>query len=254
MELELVDVPSEHFLCDRYRAGSLTSSRELIDVYRALKSQQPDVSFLFTLDDLGQACYTSMHAKSSHNLDEIEGFDLSTLGPECFDEGGHKGYLTSKSELFIREANYLRGVRDTSLADVLSKQISPYEVSVDDFVSANENIAGILDEEIYVLAVERPHGYQALYAFPNGYFSCDLNPFETFVMAKHMQEQFGYVLVGIGASRLAFLAEEKLEESGVHRLLSFLRELYACEWDEDMHASAKDCVTRGGLLVLRYTE
>lgn len=254
MELELVDTVSEDFLCDRYRVRSVTSSRELIETYRALKSRQPTVSFLFTLDDLGQACYTSMHAKTFYDLDEVEGFDLSQLGPECFEEGEHKGYLTSKAELFIREANYLRGLQGTSLEDVSSKQISPYARSIDDFVSANENIATVLDEEVYVLAVERPHGYQALYAFPNGYFSCDLNPFETFVLARHMEEHFGYVLVGIGASRLAFLASQKLEASEVRHLLQFLRQVYASAWNDSMHAVAEEYVARGGLLILRYTE
>ena len=254
MEFELIEAPSEHFLCDRHRVDSPTSSQEFIDTYGALKAHRPDASFLFTLDDLGQACYTSMHAKGAHDLDDTAGFDLSGLGPECFEEGRHRGHLTSKSELFIREANYLKGVRVTSLDDVLAKRLSLFDESIDDFLSANENIAGVLDAKTYALAVERPHGYQALYAFPNGYFSCDLNPFETFVMARHMQEQFGYVLVGIGASRLAFLPSGPLGPSGVQGLLSFLSRLYASDWDDEVHASAKDFVGRGGLLVLRYTE
>ena len=254
MELELIDLPSEHFLCDRYKLKRPTSSRELVDAYCRLKARQPNVSFLFTLDDLNQACYTSMHAKNAFGLDDTEGFDLSGLGPECFEDGEHKGYLTTKNELFIREVNFRKGILSVSLEDVLAKQVCPYDESVDDFVSANENIACVLDEKVYGLAVDRPHGFQAICAFPNGYFSCDLNPFETYVLAQHMQEQFGYVLVGIGASRLAFLAAEKLDELRVQSLLSFLAQLYASEWDQTLHDLAKGYVTRGELLVLRYTE
>lgn len=252
MELEFESGPSEDFLCDRYRVLSLADTADFVATYRALKAAKPDCSFLLTLDDLGQACYTSMHAKQRYDLDHTEGHDLSTLDPDCFEDGEHQGWLTTRQELFIRRGNIEARLGQASLADVVGKGITLFDASVEEFISANESILNCVDEDAFLLEVELPHSYQAIYAFPNGYFTDDLNPFENVVLARHMADEFGYELVGMGASLVAFLPEQALDEETCSRLVAFLESVYAASWDGQVPRLVRQYVEAGGLLVLRY--
>lgn len=240
MELEFVTGPSDDFLCDRYAVLSLADTPDFVASYRALKAAKPNSSFLLTLDDFGQACYTSMHAKERFALDR---------GDESSDDGSG---LTFRHELFVRRANIEAHLGQASLDQVIAKGILLFDASVEEFISANENIVNCVDEEAFLLEVELPHSYQAIVAFPNGYFDDDLNPFENMLFAKHMADEYGYELVGMGASLLAFLPEQPLDEAACASLVALLRAVYAARWDERVERLARQYVEAGSLLVLRY--
>lgn len=254
MELELITGESENFLCDRYKVTNLSSQEELLVSYKRLAEEVPDHAFLVTLDNLDQACYTSMHAKMAHHLDDTDGHDLSSLSAVCFKDGEHKGYLTSKEEFFIRKSNFLKRCSDISIDDAFKKEIGLYEESIDDFIEANNNILSIMDERVFILKVPVENSYETLFAFPNGYFSCDLNPFETYLLSKHMQQEFGYRLMGIGASYIAFIRTRKASEIQIDQLTEFISKMYSDDVDSDIASALKSLIRDQEILVLRYIE
>ncbi|WP_137937574.1 hypothetical protein [Chitinivorax sp. B] len=113
----------------------------------------------------------------------------------------------------------------------------------------------ILDQPPYILLVPVKHNYETLYAFPNGYFSCDLSPFENWLLAKYMEVEFGYRLMGLGASHIAFIRPNELDEVQVDKLIDFLLRLYPNHDEEDNLPNLLGQIIRQQkLLVLRYVE
>ncbi|WP_256573700.1 MULTISPECIES: hypothetical protein [Pseudomonas] len=45
-------------------------------------------------------------------------------------------------------------------------------------------------------------------AFPNGYFTSDLDPAKNFAVARHFSEAHGYELMGVGAFYIGFIRAE----------------------------------------------
>jgi hypothetical protein len=81
-------------LCDGVTAHDLSSFAALLALHARLQAEHPKVRVLATLDDLGQACYTSGHATEAVELDDVAGHDLSGLGDDVFEDGEHRGYLS----------------------------------------------------------------------------------------------------------------------------------------------------------------
>jgi len=243
------------YLCDVYEAEKYDSQTELLDDWRALGNMFPDSRILLTLDDLGQAQYTSMHSKGSHDLDETEGYDLSSLDAICFENGEHVGYLSSKSEFFIRLGNFEKLCKESSLEQIVQeKNLLLNDESLSELISAQENWVSILDDSIYAFIAIVNTAEDSLAAFPNGYFSSDLSPFENHALCRHLRENYDYSLMGIGASYLALIRETKLDTSRASDLTDLLLKLYgekAMNWIE-LVMSKKD--ESQHVLVLRYTE
>jgi hypothetical protein len=243
------------YLCDVYEAEKYDSQAELLEDWRALGNMFPDSRILLTLDNLGQAQYTSMHSKGSHDLDETEGYDLSSLDEICFEDGEHVGYLSSKSEFFIRLGNFEKLCKESSLEQIFQeKNLLLNDESLSELISAQENWVSILDDSIYAFRAIVNTAEDSLAAFPNGYFSSDLNPFENHALCRHLRENYGYSLIGIGASYLALIRETQLSPTQTSGLTELFLKLYgekARSWielvmnknDESQH-----------VLVLRYTE
>jgi len=90
--------------------------------------------------------------------------------------------------------------------------------------------------------------------FPNGYLDSDLNPFENHTLCKHLRENFGYQLMGIGASYLALMRESALSHTQMVALAELLLKLYgekAERWIKLIREQANESLH---VLVLRYAE
>ncbi|PXX46584.1 hypothetical protein [Undibacterium pigrum] len=243
------------YLCDIYEAEKYDSQAELLEDWRELGDMFPDSRILLTLDNLGQAQYTSMHSKGSHDLDETEGYDLSSLDAICFEDGEHVGYLSSKSEFFIRLGNFEKLCKESSLERIFQeKNLLLNDESLSELISAQENWLSILDDSIYAFRAIVNKAEDSLAAFPNGYFSSDLNPFENHALCRHLRVNYGYSLMGIGASYLALLRESQLSPSQASDLTDILLKLYgekAMSWIELVMNKKEESQH---VLVLRYTE
>ena len=111
-----------------------------------------------------------------------------------------------------------------------------------------------MDKEAYLLKVPVNYSYESIYAFPNGYFSCDLSPFENFHLAKHLEENYGYHLFGIGASHISFIRASKLTDKKNHNLLAFLMKIYSNDGDVELSDFFKETILNQEVLTLRYSE
>lgn len=230
----------------------LTSFEELMHIYQKFKQDNPDKTIIFTLDDVYQAEYTSTHAKMYHNLDEVEGFDLTNLDDSAFEDGEHIGYLSTPTEFFIRKENFLKQAQKINFLSACNKGLMIDEKEILLLKKVHQSPFLYLDKEIVlkIIQVEKP--YEAFVGFPNGYFFSDLDPFENYALAKHLFENYQYELFGIGASLLGFIRKMPLEKPQSQQLVSDLVQLYEVEPIIENHLL--EIIEKGNFLFLKYTE
>jgi hypothetical protein len=245
------------FLCDGLSARRVASFAGLLDLQQRLQGERSTVRVLASLDDLGQACYTSGHSADHHGLDDTEGHDLSGLSPEAFDEGEHQGYLSTPSEFPIRLANLRRLAADVGLDQIVG--VLPWNTDDDanDLVSINRDpdaTLQIADENpVVFLYAPVEIGADAIAAFPNGYFSSDLDPMQNYALARHLEAKFGLVLFGIGSRFLGFRRATALTDHAAEQLCAELVGLYSDAPPEAAQTLAR-LITGRTWLLIRYTE
>ena len=127
------------------------------------------------------------------------------------------------------------------------------EINDDNFKFYNQDITNILDEEVYLLEVPVKNFYEAIIAFPNGYFEDDFTPFENYFLSQMLEEKFGYTLFGIGASSLAFYREEPLNEALIQKLAKKLSKIYRAD-EGSYYSLFEDILNTRKLLVLKYVD
>ncbi len=253
--MELIDSPNEDFLCDRYRLNEKQSTTDLLALLNKLELDNPGYKFLLTLDDFGQASYTSMHSKMSFDLDNTDDFDLNALPIECFEDGEHMGYLSHKDEFYIRRGNIEKQLEKVTFEGLCAKGISINNADYDEAIeSFKYDLASLVDDYAFILKVPTDVSYEAIYAFPNGYFTCDLNPMENTFLAKLLQEQFFYEVIGMGASYIAFKRSKDLEEKEKLELIETLNQIYNEDFDLKLRNELLNTISSNEVLVLKYTE
>jgi hypothetical protein len=239
-------------LFDRYIIENLSSFDELMEVYQEYRQQHAGKTILLTLDDLGQAEYTSVHSIMFNDLDETAGYDLSGIDPACFEEGEHIGYLSTPSEFFIRKENFLKKTVDVDFLAVCDRGLTIDENEVSGVVKIMRSPIAYLDKQIIlnVVPVEKP--YEGIFGFPNGYFQSDLDPFENFALAKYLYEKYELMLFGIGASLLGFIRNDKWEAQQARELIHDLSQLYNTE--ESVLEQLLEPIQNSHYVFLKYIE
>jgi hypothetical protein len=242
-------------LCDGLTAYHLASFAEWLDLHARLQAERPDCHVLASLDDLGQAAYTSGHATDSFDLDATTGHDLSGLDPAIFEDGEHPGHLSTPAEFPIRLANLLKQAVDVGEIEGLLYWGTPGDEN--DLVTINRDpghaLAIAKEQAVIFQYVPAASAADALAAFPNGYFSSDLNPMQCHALAAHLEARYGFALIGIGSRFLAFRRAEPLPLETADRLAGELTALYAATPPGAAAALASLLGGRAWLL-FRYTE
>ena len=239
-------------LCDSYLIENLESFEELIEVYNLHKEKNPEKTIIVTLDNLGQAEYTSVHSTMSNDLDVIEGYDLSGIDKECFENGEHLGYLSTPSEFFILKENFLKQVKDVDFLAACDKGLTIDEDELAILEEINQSPFDFLDKEIILRIVPVKNAYEGVCGFPNGYFASDLDPFENYALAKHLFEKYGLELFGIGASFLGFIMNRTLDVQEVQELGVDLSNLY--DTTPELLEKLLKITQAKGYLFLKYVE
>lgn len=246
-------------LCDGVTAENVPDFASLRALHSRLQAENSEKRVLMTLDDPGQAAYTSGHSIETHRLDDTEGHDLSALGPECFEDGEHVCYLSTPAEFPIRLANLKASAAGVSFDDAcgvlyweggaVGGPIFPDTVMFEPDAALWRNKS----DQIFVQFVPVTRAADALAAFPNGYFHCDLDPLQNYALALHLEERHGMALFGVGASYLAFRRDDALGGDEAEALARDLVKLYM-EAPEDAVARLRNALTGKDWLLLRYTE
>jgi len=213
-------------LFDSYLIEGCDSFDKLLEVYQEFKMNNPDKSIIITLDNLDQAEYTSTHAILFNNLDNIEGYDLSNVDSAAFENGEHIGYLSTPSEFFIQRDNFLNQTKKVDFSEACNRGLSMETKEISTLEKVNASPIQYIDKKIIVKVVPVKNSYEAIAGFPNGYFSCDLNPFENYALAKLLSEKYGYELFGIGASLIGFVNDNFLYDHQRKELIKDLAKLY----------------------------
>jgi hypothetical protein len=244
-------------LCDGWTARGVTSLPGLVAILRDLQAQSPACRILATLDDPRQAAYTSGHTIGSHNLDRIDRHDLSALPPEAFENGAHVGYLSTPAEFPIRLANLLEQVKSTSLKESCGLLAWAQADSDNGLITANTDpdaaMSLVTDGLSFIQRVPVARAADALAAFPNGYFTCDLNPMQTHALACYLEEAHGLSLFGVGASWLGFWRDTPIDAPQAQALAKALTRFYA-ETPTEAAAAFATMMTGRDVLIVRYTE
>ncbi|MDR6624455.1 hypothetical protein [Caulobacter segnis] len=227
---------------------------DLLAQHARLQGENPRVRVLASLDDLGQAGYTSGHCVEAHDLDSVAGHDLSGLSAEVFENGEHRGYLSTTAEFPIRLANLVEHARSVQLAQVCG--LLDWEGDGADLVTINRDPDAALeiDREAKVLFQFVPveHAAATIAAFPNGYFASDLNPMQNYVLAQHLEARYRLALFGVGSRFLGFRRSDPLGEDDACALATELGALYTDTPRGAADALARLVVGRDWLLI-RYT-
>lgn len=252
-KLEVADTRRE-IICKSFLITEIDAFEQLIDIYDEYALKFPEAALLVSLDNLGQALYTSMHATLTHDLHDIEGHDLTNVEPAAFEDGDHIGYLTTESEFFIVEENFKTKAKDVSFLDACAKGLGLDNDEIDSLEKLHRTPASVLDEQVTLWVVPVSDPSLALCACPNGYFSCDLNPFETYALAKHLNDSYGYHLFGIGASCMGFRRKTPLSRDLAAALGRDITRLYNCQDDDEKFERILHIVENHDYLFLKYVE
>ena len=245
--------------CEGVIAENLGSFEALCETYLDLQQNHPDKHILVTLDSPYQAIYTSVHAIHKHHLDDIEGHDLSALPPECFEEGEHLGYLTTEAELPIRLANLHALCAQVSFEDAFGVLYweggDPKSPALPDalILDPDAALAPELVREFHFQIVPVGKAADALVALPNGYFSSDLTPMQSFAIAQHFEGAHAMKLFGVGASNLGFYRNRALDGDEAHALAQDIAKLYS-DAPGDAIERLSDALSGKKWLLLRYSE
>jgi len=241
-------------ICDEYLCSDFQSFEEILEQLTVFENTTPGHTALATLDDLGQAQYTSMHATLFEDLDATKSHNLSNLPPETFEDGEHLGYLSTKSEFFIREANFLSKAKATIFEDIFSRHLTITDEEINTLEQVHANPLKYIDSEILIkVSPVRPSAL-GIISFPNGYFSSDLNPFENYILANHLEENYRLQLCGIGASLLGFKNNHKLDTQTALKLGSELAKIYHRENDPTVIERFAKLVKAHDYFFIKYVE
>ncbi len=241
-------------LCPTVLITDIDAFAQLMAVVDEYAEKNPDASVLISLDDLGQAHYTSQHAMSSNELDEVEGYDLSSVDAAAFENGEHLGYPSTPSEFFILEANFRKKCAAADFAQACAKGLTLDDDELSTLERINADPAQCLDDEVLLHTVPVREPSMMLSAFPNGYFDSDLDPFENYAVAEHLRQQYGYRLFGIGASCIGFRRAAPLDAGLAQALARDLTRLYNCANDPDKAARFAAIAGNHAHLMLKYVD
>ncbi|WP_051610029.1 hypothetical protein [Terasakiella pusilla] len=254
IRIAAVEDTGDEMICDEYIGHDFQSFAEILEQLSTLEKSAPGHIALTSLDDLGQAQYTSIHATLSKDLDDIKGHDLSSLSPESFEDGEHRGYLSNKSEFFIREANFLSKAKETTFEDIFTRHLCITDQEIDALEQVHANPLKYIDSKVLIKVSPVQSSALALVSFPNGYFSCDLNPFENYVLANHLEENYGLRLCGMGASLLGFRHSRKFDVQTALKLGAELAKIYHRENETSVIERFANLVQTHEYFFIKYVE
>jgi hypothetical protein len=239
-------------LCEGYVCHHLGSLAALLDQLSVLSAQHPGHRLLATLDHVDQACYTSGHTIQAHDLDATEGYDLSNLEPALFENGEHQGYLSTPAEFPIRLSNFKAKCDLVAFEDCAALLFFDRNDGAELFEHL-ANPDALVDQTVYIQIVPVLRAWEAIAAFPNGYFVDDLSPMQLAALARRLEERHNYSVVAIGASWVAFKRSTELHLRAARALAEDIATIYKRDrHDFPVHRLAAHVMTKDWL-VLNYS-
>lgn len=252
-KLEASDTRNE-IICEAFHLSDIDSFDDLVATYDEYAKKFPGHCLLISLDDLPQAQYTSSHTIETHDLDDTGGHDLSGVDACAFEDGEHIGYLSTPSEFFIRERNFIERAKGVTFADACAKGLRMDEEEFGLIEGLHDDPMPVLDAEVQMWAVPVQDPALSLAAFPNGYFSVDLSPLENYALAAHLHARYALRLFGIGAACIAFRRDSPLGAAEAQALADDLCHLYTFDSEDEYRARLVAMLTGRKFVFLCYSD
>lgn len=224
------------------------SWQDLMDIYQSLKQQVAPKKVLLLLEDIGQCNYTSMHASMG---DELYFDESEYLG----DANGQEEEILSENLEPLAIRYYLEQLAKMHNQIKLKKLADKFEYSQEDFdllIQIHEHPEIIFDSAIEVKLVNVEQESEKFVAQLNGYFSCDLNPMESFSLIQYLEKNFALEYIGLGASLFFFVKNEAFEIDKLNELLNDLSKIY--KLNNDIFTFLKSHLLDKNYLILPYVE
>ncbi|RZI66244.1 MAG: hypothetical protein EOP79_08450 [Variovorax sp.] len=227
------------------RLSDVASLAEVLACLDDLHRRDPAHRFLCTLDDLGQCCYTSMHA-SEDDLLQPEDDDVEVDFDDPLSLHAHEARRLTHVLAQLDAPALRRDWRD--LADARQSA----QADVDALVAMNRDPDRVLahDDVVYVQRLPAPRNDLLIAGLPNGYFSADWNVFQNHALIRHLEAAHGYRFFGIGASWLGLVRAQAPVVDEARRLVDDLALIYP---SEDAAGATKAWSDLAGLLTARRT-
>lgn len=216
--------------------------KELTEQYQTYCKELPGHRLLFSMYDVRQMLYTSMHATQRYDLDT----------DAMIDEGEPYHVCPTK----LREA-FLDFVKEASFDSACERLDEIEDEELDRLVQYTKDPDQIVDERsaIYAFpAMPDDPWALALYGLPNGYFSSDLDPAENYAVALRFEQRYQYRLVGMGSCLLAFHRQGKLSAKQEGELLEDLLRLYGSPKSQSARDKLLDQIRSSEYLLFKYVE
>jgi hypothetical protein len=204
---------------DAWIVRDVACFNDFLAIYDEKSAAALDHHVLSSLDNYDQADYTSGHAMGKYDLDpENEG-----ASPDV-----------KFADTYRRFMQHVGTASFEALAGRLTWQDKDEAANL---IALNTDPNQCLDALIVMQIVPVKLPEDALSAFPNGYFTDDLTPFENYALAAYLRTTYDYKLIAIGASYLCFLRANVLDGADLDALSTDIGRLYA---DGDGALSVKD--------------
>jgi hypothetical protein len=134
----------------------------------------------------------------------------------------------------------------------LPKKLSFCDEQKATLLQINAEPEKILDDVIQVKLVNTQTETQKFAACLNGYFTCDLSPFEFFSLIQHLDQNYGLEYVGLGASLLFFIKTPKFDANKTTQLFNELSNFY--QFNQTTHTQLEQYLSKHEYLILPYVE
>ncbi|MDR6796882.1 hypothetical protein [Acinetobacter calcoaceticus] len=224
--------------------SKINSWKDVLNFYSEIKQKHLPKKVLLLLEDIGQCQYTCMHASMGDGLY----FDTSELvedDSEASWDNTRPLELQYHIEQLLKPENYID-------FNNLSKKLSYCDEDQATLLQINAEPEKILDDVIQVKLVNTQTETQKFAACLNGYFTCDLNPFESFSLIQHLDQNYGLEYVGLGASLLFFIKTPEFDANKTTQLINELSNFY--QFNQTTHNQLEQHLSNHEYLILPYVE
>ncbi|MCU4338190.1 hypothetical protein [Acinetobacter dispersus] len=229
----------------------IQSWAELLECYRSLKEDVYPKKVFLVLDDRAQAEYTSMHAVEDDRL--YVDFSDDLKGIEVDDPRWEQSYQNVCVPKQLQ--HYLQQLNDPAQQqrfESLAEKMQHYDDNdLEALLYFNQNLLISLDSviEVKVAAVETEALKLAM--LPNGYFSCDFDPFENYALIQKMQH-YGFEFIGLGATLLGWIKTSDFNAEKIEDLIQDIALIYPLEFRHQEQLKA--LILKNDYLILPYSE
>ena len=230
----------------------IQSWAELLECYRSLKQEVYPKKVFLVLDDRAQAEYTSMHAQLGDQLY----FDDRQYFEGIEDIGGRDSLLIESNIVtplsFQHHVQQLSHVEHQRSFESLAGKMQHYDESdLEALVYFNQHLLISTHTEIMVKVAVVETEALKLAIMPNGYFSCDFDPFENYALVQKMQH-YGFEFIGLGAALLGWIKTADFNAEKIENLIQDLALIYPL--DSSHQKAMTDLILKNNYLILPYSE